>query len=76
MSNFQVSPGVAGFLKGLVLVVVIAVLGFLSNATNLEFIANPAIVSLIVAVASAIESSMKAKTAGEKGLFGAVSIRK
>lgn len=72
---FKVSPAVAGFLKGIMLAVVVAVVGFLSDATNLALISNPTIVVLIVAVSSSIESSLKAKSGGTKGVFGAVSIK-
>lgn len=72
----KVSPALAGFLKGLFLTVVIAIAGFFSDAANLEGIVQPALVALIASVASAIESSMKAKANGEKGLFGAVAIEK
>lgn len=76
MHGINISPATAGFIKGLVMAVIVAVLAFLSDATNLSFISNPAIVALIVAVASSIESSMKAKSDGTKGIFGAVSIKR
>lgn len=72
----NVSPKLAGFLKGLVLSVIAAIAVYLSDATNIAFISNPLVVAIIVSLASSIESSMKANSDGTKGLFGAVSIKK
>lgn len=66
-----ITPGLSGFLKGLLLVVILAVTSYLSDAANLTGIA-PVIATLVVAVASAIESSIKANSG--KALFGAVRV--
>ena len=67
------SPGIAGFLKGLMLVVVLAVVDYLANSANLGFL-SPAVATIVAGIASAIESSIKADTG--KALFGAVSVKK
>lgn len=65
----------AGFLKGLGTVIAFSVVGFLANAANLEGVLSPALASIAAALFAAIESSLKAKSNGEKGLFGAVKIQ-
>lgn len=61
-----------GALRGLAVVVIIAVLGWAQNATNLEFIGNPIVVSLVIAIAGAIEHSLE--EAKGKALFGAIKV--
>lgn len=50
-----------GALRGLGVVVLIAVLGWAQQATNLSFIGNPIVISLVVAIAGAIEHSLEEK---------------
>jgi len=72
----NLTPSQAGFIKGLGLTILLAILSFFTDAANLTGIVGPTLSALIVAVASAIESSMKADDNGETGLFGTVSIKK
>lgn len=72
----KVSPAVAGFLKGLLTVVVFAVVGFIGDVNNLDMIFSPVIAGLIASVVAAVESSMKASANGTTALFGAVSVKK
>lgn len=71
----KISPSTAGFLKGLLIVVVLAVVSFLGDAAHLTGVLNPVLAALVAGVFSGIESKMKANTDGETGLFGAVSIK-
>lgn len=72
----QVSPATAGFLKGLFLAAVLGICVFLENSANLTGILNPTVATIVVALASSIESHLKAGNDGQKGLFGAIAIRK
>ncbi len=74
MSHMTITPAVSGFLKGLLLVVIAAVVGFFSDAANLNGVLPPVLVTIVVALASAIESSIKASTG--TALFGAVRVSK
>lgn len=65
----------AGFLKGLGLALMFALLSFFGDVANLNGVVGPAVASLLAALASSLESHLKAESGGEKGLFGAVSIK-
>lgn len=69
-----ITPGVAGFVKGLLTVILAVVVSYLADAANLQGLLNPALATVVAGVFAAIESSLKAKSGGEKGLFGAVRI--
>lgn len=69
-----VSPGMAGFVKGLLGVVVLVVVSYLANAANLTGILNPTLSIIIAGLFSGIESSLKAKANGSTALFGAVKL--
>lgn len=75
MSRIQISPALAGFIKGLMLTIVLAVVSFIGDANNLGML-SPAVAALVASIASAIESSMKSKDEGNTALFGAVSVKK
>ena len=64
MSNTQI-----GALRGLGLVVLLAVLGFLANAANLQAFVNPTVAGLISVVALALEGALSPKGTA---LFGSV----
>lgn len=61
-----------GALRGLGVVVGIAVLHYLGTATTWEFLANPWLGGLIVSVVAAIEHNLEDKNG--KALFGAVRV--
>jgi hypothetical protein len=65
------SPLVLGALKGLLFVVVMAVLGWLGDVSHLQGLFNPVVDSLISMVALAIENSLAAKS-GSTAMFGAI----
>lgn len=67
------SPALLGALRGLGMVVVIAILSYVGDATNIAFIDNPVVESIIVTVALAIEHAIEAKKG--KALFGAVKTK-
>lgn len=67
---YFMSKSAIGFLRGLGMVILIAVLGYLGTASNLTLIANPFVAGLIASVALAVEHSVQAKTG--KALFGAI----
>lgn len=72
LEGMTITPAINGFLKGLALVVIGAVVAFVSNAANLEGVVPSVLIPLVIALASALESSIKAKTGN--GLFGAVRV--
>lgn len=69
------SPAVAGLFKGLAIVIIFAVVQFLSNDANLTGVLSPVIASLVAAIASAVESQMKASSGNTAALMGAVKLR-
>lgn len=68
------SPAVAGFIKGVGLVVVVAVVSYLADAAHLTGVLNPTLATIAAGVFSAIESSLKASSGGTTALFGAVRL--
>lgn len=71
----KISPALAGFIKGLLIVVVLAVVSFLGDSANLTGVLSPVLATLVAGLFSSLESSMKAKSDGNKALFGAVSVK-
>ncbi len=68
------SPALLGFLRGVLFAVVVAILTYLGDATNLSNLLNPTTASVVAALALAIEHSIEAKTGN--ALFGTVTVRK
>lgn len=71
----NLSPAVAGFLKGVLIAVVLAIVSYLGDSAHLGGIVSPSIAVLIASVASAIESSLKSSSGGTSALFGAVRLK-
>lgn len=69
------TPAIAGFLKGIILVVVLSLSSFLASEANLQGIMNPVLATLIASIFSAIESHLKSKSNGTTALFGAVKLK-
>ena len=69
----NLSPAVAGFIKGIVLAIVFAAASYLENSVNLNGVVNPTLALIIASLASAVESSMKASSGGTTALFGTVA---
>ena len=65
------SPAILGGLRALGVVIIMAVLGWFGNATNLAGIFNPAVNSVIAMIALAIEHSMASSTG--TAVFGMVN---
>lgn len=61
-----------GFLRGLGVVVLLAVLSYVGNATNISFIENHFVQGLIVAIVAAVEHSIEENKG--KALFGAIQV--
>lgn len=72
----KISPTVAGFLKGLFIVIVLSIVSYLGNVAHLTGILNPMLATIVASVFSAIESKMKAKDDGNTAFFGAVKVKK
>jgi hypothetical protein len=70
-----ITPGVAGFIKGLLTVLVLAGVSYLAQAQHLSGLLGPTVSIVAASLFSSLESSLKAKSGGEKGLFGAVRVR-
>jgi len=64
----NISPAFEGFLRGLGVVVLVAVLSYIGNATNLSFL-NPSTASLIAGLALWAE---KAMSPSGTSFFGAI----
>ncbi len=56
------SPAILGFVRGLGLVAIIAILSYAGDITNLGFLANPWLETLVASIAMSIEQSIEAKT--------------
>lgn len=70
MNKITLSPAIIGFLRGLGMVALLAVLTYLGNAANLTGIVTPVLATLIASAALAFENSLTAKTGN--ALLGAV----
>ena len=70
----NISPAFAGFLKGIVLAIVFAITSFLENQANLSGVVNPSIALVVAALASGLESHLKAQSGGTTALFGAARV--
>ena len=68
------SPAIAGFIKGLLMVIVLAVVSYLGDSAHLSGILSPALATIAAGLFSAIESSLKASSGGSTALFGAVKL--
>lgn len=66
----NLSPAVLGFMRGLGVAIVVAVLTYLGDAANLNGLVSPTLAALIAAIALAAEHGIQAKTGN--ALFGAV----
>lgn len=70
----QLTPSIAGFIKGLLIVVVLAGVSYCADAAHLSGVLNPVIATFAASIFSAIESSLKASSGGQTALFGAAKI--
>lgn len=68
------SPAAIGALRGLLVVVIMAVVTWLANSANLNGVVSTSLATIISMVALAIEHSMASGT--NTALFGAVSTAK
>lgn len=69
------TPGWAGFLKGIIGAVVLVLVDYLAVASHLSGILPIGTAGIVAGIFSMIESSMKATSGGTAGLFGAVKIK-
>jgi hypothetical protein len=67
------SPALLGFLRGTGFALLVALLSYIGDATNLSGVLNPATASVIAALALAVEHAIEAKTGN--ALFGAATVR-
>ena len=65
-------PKLTGALQALGLAIIITVLAFLADATNLSFLNNPYMATVVAGICLAIENALQAKTG--KALFGSVRL--
>jgi len=70
----NMSPAVAGFIKGLLGVMVLVIVSYLADAANLTGLLNPTIATIVAGAFSALESSLKAQSGGTTALFGFAKI--
>lgn len=71
----KLTPSFAGFIKGILGVVVLCVVTYLADAAHLNGILNPTLSVMAAALFSAIESGLKASSGGTTALFGAARIK-
>lgn len=64
------SPKIIGALRAVGVLLLVTLLGWIGDATNLTFLENPWLEGLIAAVALAIEHQIENKTG--RAIFGAV----
>ena len=64
------SPALIGFLRGLGLVILMAILAFLANATNLNGLVNPTVGSLIAIIALTLEHAFSPPGTALAGTIG------
>lgn len=69
----RITPAWASFIKTIGIVVALAILGFLSDAANLNGVFGATASALIVAIAAALEAKIKA--ASGQAFFGAARVR-
>jgi hypothetical protein len=72
--QIDMSQATLGFLRGILAVVIMAVVTFLANAANLHGIVPDGIAALIAAVALAFEHDLASGT--QTALFGTVSTQR
>ena len=68
--NIKTNPKLIAVFQALGLALILTVLSFLANATNLSGLVNPEMATLVAAIALAIENSINAKNG--TSLFGLV----
>ncbi len=68
------SPAILGFMRALLVAVVMAVVTYLANAANLNGVVSTSAAVIISGIALAIEHAMASSTGN--ALFGAVSTKK
>lgn len=69
------NPFWAGFLKGLLSIIVGAVVLYLSDASHLTGLVSPSLAVLIAGIFAGMESHMKANSGGTTAIFGAVKVK-
>lgn len=68
------NPFWAGLVKGVLGVVVLAVVSYLGDVSHLTGLGNLGTATVIAGLFSGIESLLKAKSGGTTALFGAVKV--
>lgn len=71
----NLSPALAGFIKGVLMVVLFGVITYLEDANHLTGVVSPTVAAVVVALASSLESHLKAQSGGTTALFGAVRVK-
>ncbi len=69
------SPGATGFIKGILGVLVIAVVSYLSDASHLSGILSVGAATIVAGLFSGVESSLKAQSGNTTALFGAIKLK-
>ncbi len=71
----KLTPALAGFIKGLLGVVVIVVVSYLGDAAHFTGLLNPTLAALAAGLFSALESKLKADSGNNTALFGSVTLK-
>lgn len=70
----KMSPAIAGFLKGILGVVVIAIVSYFGDASHLSGIVNLGTATIVAGLFSSLESYLKSQSGNTTALFGAAKI--
>lgn len=68
------TPAIAGFIKGVLGVVVIALVSYFGDASHLTGILSLGTATVVAGLFSSLESYLKARSGNTTALFGAVKI--
>lgn len=71
----KLSPGIAGFIKNIVMLVIFTIVAYLGDSAHLAGVLSPSLALIVASLFSGLESSMKAKSGGTTALFGAARIQ-
>ncbi len=64
-----------GFVKGLGVVILFSILGYIENRANLDGVVGPTVAAVITALASSFESYLKERSGNTTALFGSVNVK-
>lgn len=70
----KISPALAGFIKGVLGVVVIAIVSYLGDSSHLSGVLNLGAATIVAGLFSSLESYLKSQSGNTTALFGMAKI--